>query len=348
MENKNLAQARMTKNDEFYTRYEDIEKELRAYREYNPNLFRNQTVLCPCDDPARSNFTKFFLQNFEFFGLKKLISTCRASEEEKYGAHGKISVVTRKNSLTSKAFSSAGWQYLDGDGDFRSEEIKALRDEADMIITNPPFSLYRDFVAWLVESEKNFLIIGNKNSITYKEIFPLILHGKMWAGKSSWSGGMWFEIKNTDQADKVVNGVGMKNVSSVWFTNMEHGQRHQPLSLMTMADNLKYSKHRQVRKTGYQKYDNYAAVEVPFTDAIPCDYNGVMGVPVTFLEKHCPEQFRLLGATESEGKGFSNGLWDKRSAVAQPLIHGKRVYKRIFIQPIHGNPAEPSERREEK
>lgn len=345
MENKNLADARSAKNDEFYTRYEDIQNEINAYWEYDANVFRNKTVLCPCDDPERSNFTKFFIRNFERFGLKKLISTCLTCQSEARGAKGKIFTLTA-DSVEAMKQNGIAVRSLDGNGDFRSDEIKALRNEADMIITNPPFSLYREFAAWLVESKKNFLIIGNKNSITYKEIFPLILRGRMWSGKSSWSGGMWFETKSACDADKVINGVSLKNVSSVWFTNMEHGQRHQPLVLMTMADNIKRSKHRQIREAGYQRYDNYDAIEVPFTDAIPDDYDGVMGVPITFLEKHCPEQFQILGATESEGKGFSNGLWDEHSAAAQPLIQGKRIYKRIFIKRIR--PIDTAERRKER
>lgn len=187
--------------------------------------------------------------------------------------------------------------HLEGDGDFRSDEVKALRDEADIIITNPPFSLYRDFIDWIFEEEKKFIIIGNKNSVTFKEVFPLIMNNKMWSGKTGWGGGMWFETKNPADVDKVVNGINMKNVSSVWFSNIEHGKRHEPLSLMTMADNLKFSKHAEIKEVGYQRYDNYDAIDVPYTDAIPSDYEGIMGVPVTFLEKYCPEQFEILGIT---------------------------------------------------
>lgn len=346
MENKNLADARSAKNDEFYTRYEDIQKEINAYWEYDANVFRNKTILCPCDDPEQSNFTKFFIQNFKRFGLKKLISTCLAYQNKACGAKGKIFTLTA-GSVDAIKRNSIATQYLDGNGDFRSDEVKAFRNEADIIITNPPFSLYRAFVSWLDESQKKFLIIGNKNSITYKEIFPLLLHGKMWAGKSSWSGGMWFETACMDDTDKIIGGTGLKNVSSVWFTNLEHGQRHQPLPLMTMDENIRFSKHRKIREAGYRKYDNYDAIEVPFTDAIPSDYDGAMGVPITFLEKHCPEQFQILGATESEGKGFSNGLWDEHSKVAQPLIRGKRIYKRIFIKRNRPASADASERREE-
>lgn len=331
MENKNLAEAKVKKNDEFYTQYEDIEREISAYLSHNPNVFENKTVLCPCDDPACSNFTKYFVRNFSALKLHKLISTSRASQSEEKGRY--FALTTADLRLIDRGdVHSLKWEYLNENGDFRSDEIKAFRDESDIIITNPPFSMYKEFVPWLAESGKQFLVIANKNSITYKEVFPLIMDGKMWSGNRKWGGGMWFETNNLDDVDKVVNGVNLKNVSSVWFTNMEHGRRHKPLELMTMADNIKFSKHKKIRENGYQKYENYDAIEVPFTDAIPADYNGVMGVPISFLEKHCPEQFEIIGATESEGQGFSNGLWNKMSGVAQPLLNGKRLYKRFFIR----------------
>ena len=321
MANKKLSEAKSAKNDEFYTQYEDIQNEVNAYIEYNPDIFRGKTILLPCDDPEWSNFTRFFAQNFENFGLKKLISTSFAYESKNYKGHyqlsflesdsprfdkdktkkhGKIFTLTRDSNKSGAIdIDDLEWEYLEGTGDFNSPEVRALRDEADFIITNPPFSLYRDFIEWLFEADKKFLIIGNKNSVTYKEIFPLIMTNKMWSGKSGWGGGMWFETKNLDDVDKTINGINMKNVASVWFTNMEHGRRHEPLSLMTMADNVKFSKHKEVRGCGYKKYDNYDAIEVPYTDAIPIDYDGTMGVPVTFLEKYCPEQFEILGLLQS-------------------------------------------------
>ena len=320
MANKKLSDAKIAKNDEFYTQLADIQREVNAYLEYNPNVFRDKTILLPCDDPEWSNFTRFFAQNFERFGIKKLISTSYAMESKSFQypyqlslfeseaphfdskktrKHGKIFTLTRdKNKSGNIDINDLEWKYLKGDGDFRSSEVCALRDEADIIITNPPFSLYRDFVAWLFEEEKKFLIIGNKNSVTYKEIFPLIKENKMWSGRTEWSGGLWFESKNPANVDKVINGVNMKNVSSTWFTNLEHGRRHQPLSLMTMADNIKFSKHKDIRENGYPHYDNYNAIEVPYTDSIPSDYDGVVGVPITFLEKYNPEQFIILGATQ--------------------------------------------------
>jgi len=355
MANSNLASARKAKNDEFYTQYPDIEKEVTAYIEYNPDVFKGKTILLPCDDPEWSNFTKFFAQNFKRFGLKKLISTSFAAESKNFKTdyqptlfekedpkfdknkttkNGKIFTLTRDKTGDGKVdVEDLEWGYLKGDGDFKSDEIKKLRDEADIIITNPPFSLFRDFLAWVVESEKQFVMIGNKNAVTYKEVFPLVKNNKLWSGRTEWSGGLWFETKNPDDVDKVINGINMKNVSSVWFTNIDHGRRHEHIPLMTMEDNLKYSKHKEIKgKDSYDKYDNYNAIEIPFTDAIPSDYDGVMGVPISFLDKYSPEQFEIVGATESEGKGFSNGLWDETSKVAQPLIDGERVYKRIFIK----------------
>ena len=352
MPNEKLHKAKAEKNDEFYTQYADIQNEMNAYLDFDPDVFRDKTVLLPCDDPEWSNFTKFFAQNFELFGLKKLISTSYAVESKQYKAgyqpslfetqsplfdsdrtriNGKIFTLTRDKAKRTD-INSLKWEYLSGDGDFRSPEVTALRDEADMIVTNPPFSLFREFLAWIMAGKKHFIIIGNKNCITFKEVFPLIKNNKIWSGRSDWSGGMWFESKDPSNVDKIINGINMKNVSSVFITNIEHGKRHQPLSLMTMADNVKYSKHKEIKGIGYRKYDNYDALEVPFTDAIPSDYDGVMGVPISFLDKYNPDQFDIIGATESEGRGFSNGLWREESGISQPLINNNRIYKRIFIR----------------
>jgi len=174
----------------------------------------------------------------------------------------------------------------------------------------------------LVEYDKKFLIIGNKNIVTYKEIFPLIKKNKIWSGYTEWSGGLWFETKNYDDVDRVVNGISLKNVSSVWFTNLEHGRRHEPLQLMTMADNLKFNKKLR-GKTEYDHYDNYDAIDVPYTKAIPSDYDGVMGVPITFLDKYCPEQFEILGLGNS-------ARWIEYECLT--LIQGRKIYNRIFIK----------------
>ena len=324
MANTNLANAKTAKNDEFYTQYPDIQKEINAYLDYDPKVFRGKTVLLPCDDPEWSNFTKFFAQNFELLGLKKLISTSYAPESKKYKmpyqptlfetsqphydtdkskTHGKIFVleqdVTGDNRIN---IDDLQWQYLEGDGDFRSKEIRQLRDEADIIVTNPPFSLFREFVVWLMESGKQFAIIGNVNAISYKEVFPLIKDNKMWMGVSIHSGDREFGVPDTypleasgwridENGNKYIRVKGVR-----WFTNIDHGRRHEPLRLMTMAENFKHSKHKEIRgQKDYVHYENYDAIDIPFTDAIPSDYNGAMGVPITFLDKYCPEQFEIIG-----------------------------------------------------
>lgn len=351
MANENLTQAKNAKNDEFYTQYADIEKEVNAYLDYNPDVFRGKTVLLPCDDPEWSHFTKYFAQNFERLGLKRLISTSYAPDSKKIKTvyqptlfetnapqfdpaktqtKGKIFILDSDVTGDGRInVEDLEWCYLEGDGDFRSPEICALRDEADIIVTNPPFSLFREFLAWIVGADKRFLIIGNMNAITYKEVFPLIKENKIWLGESIHSGDREFGVPDEypllaagwriDEAGKKF--IRVKGVR--WFTNLDHGRRHQPLQLMTMADNLRYSKHKELRgKASYDRYDNYDAIEVPYTDAIPSDYDGVMGVPISFLDKYCPEQFEIIGATESEGKGFSNGLIRSQMVVKQPLVGG--------------------------
>lgn len=320
--NSNLSQAKAAKNDEFYTQYADIQKEVNAYIEYNPDVFRGKTILLPCDDPEWSNFTKFFAQNFEFFGLKKLISTSYAIESKNYKTDWQPTLFETENPLYNadksrvkgKIFTldhdtntngridinDLQWQYLEGDGDFRSAEVTALRDEADIIITNPPFSLFREFLAWIMAGEKQFAIIGNQNAITYKDVFPLIKENKIWLGKGFTGGAGHFISLYEDYATAGDHKEGMIRVSGVvWFTNIEHGRRHQPLKLMTMADNLKFNKKLK-GQTEYYRYDNYDAIEIPFTELIPSDYEGVMGVPISFLDKYCPEQFEIVGMCENE------------------------------------------------
>jgi hypothetical protein len=346
MANNKLSKAKSAKNDEFYTQYEDIQKEINAYLDFNPDVFRDKTILLPCDDPEWSNFTRFFAQNFENFGLRKLVSTSYAVESKKdksfyqisffeesspkfdkrkTRANGKIFTLCRNNNKSGKIdIDDLEWEYLEGDGDFMSDEVKKLRDEADIIITNPPFSLFRNFVSWVFEKDKKFLMIGNKNCITYKEVFPLFKNNKMWSGKTSWSGGLWFETKNKKDVDKVVDGVNMKNVPSAWFTNLEHGRRYQPLELMTMADNLKFSKHKKIKENGYPKYDSYNAIEVSYTNSIPKDYNGMMGVPITFIDKYNPEQFEILG--------LDRYLDDNPNYGKRFCINNKESYARIIIK----------------
>lgn len=325
MPNDNLQAAKKAKNDEFYTQYPDIQKEVNAYLEYDPDVFRGKTVLCPCDDPEWSNFTKFFAQNFEHFGLRKLISTSYAIESknnhmlkwepteyessapeydiDKSKVKGKIFVLDHDTNQNGRIdIEDLEWHYMEGDGDFRSEEVAALMAEADIVVTNPPFSLFREFLAWIMKWQKQFLIIGSLNAITYKDVFPLIKGNQMWLGNGFSGGNAYF--RPLGSASHYAGGVYNEDTGLVkfrnccWFTNLEHGRRHQPLSLMTMEQNIRFSKHKEVRGVGYPHYDNYDAIEVPYTDAIPSDYAGVMGVPISFLDKYCPEQFEILGATQ--------------------------------------------------
>ena len=326
MANTNLANAKTAKNDEFYTQYPDIQKEINAYLEYDPNVFRGKTVLLPCDDPEWSNFTKFFAQNFEAFGLKKLISTSYAVESKKikdwqptlfetdspyYDAdksrtNGKIFILDEDiNGDGRFNINDLQWSYLEGDGDFRSDEVKALRDEADIIVTNPPFSLFREFMLWLIESGKLFVCIGNMNAVAYKEIFPLIKANKIWLGNGFNAGNAFFGIPET-ASKEYVEGVYNAKTNLVkfrnccWYTNIDHGRRHESLPLMTMEDNILYSKHKEIKGKGYIHYENYDAIDVPYIDAIPIDYDGLMGVPRTFLDKYCPDQFEIVGNAEGD------------------------------------------------
>ncbi|WP_439479521.1 adenine-specific methyltransferase EcoRI family protein [Chryseobacterium aquaticum] len=319
-----MTNAQNSKNDEFYTQYHDIEKEINAYLDFDSNAFKGKTILMPCDDPEWSNFTKFFAQNFERFGLKKLISTSYATGSKNYKTNyqptlfettnpifdkkktitnGKIFTLDHDKSGDGKIdVNDLEWQYLKGDGNFNSKEIIKLRDEADIIVTNPPFSLFRDFLAWVVQADKQFLLIGNINAITYKELFPLVQADKLWLGATNFNKGMYFKVpsdfvySNTYKFERELNGEKVNRVPGVcWFTNIDHGRRHQPMPLMTMEDNLKFSKHKELKgKQAYDRYENYDAIEVPFADSIPSDYDGIMGVPITFLDKYSPEQFEII------------------------------------------------------
>lgn len=375
--NANLRKADKTEFDEYYTQYEDIQREVNGYLEYDPDTFRGKTVLLPCDDPEWSNFTKFFAQNFEMLGLKKLISTSYAanSKLKKSGLHkisdnqyiqfslfditnferqsplfdenltharGKIFTLTRDTNQSGGIdIDDLQWKYLDGDGDFRSDEIKALRDEADIIVTNPPFSLFREFVAWIMEAEKKFLIIGNKNAITYKEVFPLIKENKIWIGVTPMSKDMLFQVPDFYAKEmlktgkggssyRIVDGVVMGRSQSIWFTSLDHGRRHQPISLMSMADNRKFSKHKEIKEHGYPHYDNYDAIDVPYTDAIPADYDDFMGVPITFLDKYNPEQFEII-----DGIGRYSVMSNeatKKTGKYLSMINGEAKFFRIVIR----------------
>ncbi len=402
--NKDLSNAIKAKKDEFYTQLVDIEKEMKYYRDY----FKGKTVFLNCDDPYESNFFKYFAMNFNRLGLKKLISTCykgspvaqtqlplfgdiETSKDEVRPYKIEITEVSDENNDGKIDLSDVEYllqsdknvlSVLDGDGDFRSEECVALLDEADVVITNPPFSLFREYISLLVEHEKDFIILGNQNAITYKETFPLIKENKVWLGASIHSGDREFRVPDTYPLNASgcrvdENGVKYIRVKGIrWFTNIDYKQRHENLILCEKYDPEKYP-----------KYDNYDAIEVGKVVDIPCDYEegylvpveykqqlidagftlgserldssgnlcvcvcvdttslrkivpeeqiqyccGVMGVPITFLDKYDPTQFQILGATESEGKGFSNGIWNASSGITQPLINGNKKYKRLFIR----------------
>lgn len=364
MANENLSSARRAKNDEFYTQYRDIEREMQAYIDYDPDVFRGKTVFLPCDDPEWSEFTRYFAQRFEELGLKKLISTGYAPESKKLrdyrptlfecdspkydktktNVRGKIFTLEEDVTQDGRVdLDDLKWDYLEGDGDFRSPELDRLWEESDVIVTNPPFSLFREFVDRIFEAGKQFVIIGNMNAITYKNVFPRIAANEMWLGNGFQSGNAYFKVQSGDNyADGVFDEetglVKFRNCH--WYTNLEHGRRHEPLQLMTLEENLSYSRHKEIRgktlEEAYPRYDNYDAIEVGYTDAIPSDYTECLGVPISFLDKYCPYQYRIIGATESEGLGFSGGLWDPESGVAQAMVKGVRKYKRLFVKKLNG------------
>lgn len=369
MANSNLSKAKSAKNDEFYTQYQDIEKEIMAYLDFDPNTFAGKTILLPCDDPEWSNFTKFFAQNFERLQLKKLISTSYAPEsksvktnyqptlfetkapqfdQNKTSVNGKIFTLTHDKTKDGKIdVNDLEWTYLKGDGDFKSEEIKKLRDEADIIITNPPFSLFREFLNWITEADKQFVIVGSMNAITYKEVFTSIKQNKIWLGLKSTSKAMYFKTSDKEYAKRVSSerpeGSWWRNIedevhiginNSCWYTNLDHGKRHQPMALMTYEDNLKFSKHKEIKEKGYIEYDNYNAIEVSFTDAIPSNYDGVMGVPISFLDKYSPEQFEIVGSDTDVKAGKLPELvkanWNGK--IDRGYVNGNRIYSRILIR----------------
>ena len=304
---------------------------MSAYLDYSPEVFANKTILLPCDDPEWSNFTKYFAQNFEKLKIKNLVSTSFAPnskksknlaaptlfeiespkyDEGKAANNGKIFTLTRD--LTGDHHINVDdleWEYLEGDGDFNSLEIRKLRDEADIIVTNPPFSLFRDFLAWIIEAEKQFVILGNMHAITYKEVFPLIKDNRLWLGATGNGSDMVFRVPpgapvadgDREKAARLgFVGDYTRLGNSCWFTNIEHGRRHRPLPLMPMEEILRFTRHKEIQgKSEFLKYENYDAIEVPYIDSIPSDYPGVMGVPASFLDKHSPEQFEIVGMCEN-------------------------------------------------
>jgi len=318
--NTNLHKAKREKNDEFYTQLPDIENELQHYKPH----FNDKVVLCNCDDPRVSNFFYYFSYNFTHLGLKKLIATCYKNQNR---------VLFSKNDSEQAIYleydgfrqnenmpniEDIGIKHLEGDGDFRSQECIELLKQADIVVTNPPFSLFREYVNQLMEYDKKFIIIGDQNAITYKEIFSFIKENKLWTGVTN-GGTKWFAVPEhydieTENRKKIVNGQKYFSKGSiVWFTNLDHNRRHEELIL-----------YKKYTPEEFPKYDNYNAINVNKTKEIPMDYDGYMGVPVTFLDKYNPEQFEIVGQMASSTITESN--------FGVPKVNGKKTYARIIIK----------------
>ncbi len=326
--NDNLHKAKRAKADEFYTQLSDIENECKHYWEH----FKGKTILCNCDDPRVSNFFRYFSLNFEHLGLKKLICTCYKSNQiEKFSEQNSeravyIEYYGDKNGNRQVDDNELEVKELQGDGDFRSAECIELLKEADIVVTNPPFSLFREYVAQLVAFEKKFLIIGHQNAITYKEIFPLLKENKMWLGYGFKGAAGHFISKYQDIATAGDHREGMIRVSGVtWFTNLEHKKRHEELILYKEYNPEKFPNE-------YPKYENYNAIEVSKTAEIPMNYDGVIGVPITFMNKYNPEQFELIWTTDRGGDGMLEEFKIPHDRYDAPVVAGKGLYKRILIR----------------
>jgi len=327
--NKYMHKAREGQNDEFYTILADIERELRHYKKH----FKNKTVFCNCDDPRVSNFFHYFSFNFEQLGLKKLITTCYKNQNLDFFSKNEsekaiyLEYTGDKNHNRIPDPAEIEIKYLKGDGDFRSQECIELLKQSDIVVTNPPFSLFREYVGQLVKYEKKFLIIGNWNAISYKEIFKLIKENKIWIGINSNRNFSGFIVPDhyelfgteayTDEDGKRI----VKSNNNCWFTNLDIDKRHAELLL-----------YKKYNKTEYPTYDNYDAIEVSATNNIPIDYNGVMGVPVTFMNKYNPEQFEIIWTTDRGGDGMLEKYKKKHSRFDAPVVKGTGLYKRIFIK----------------
>lgn len=314
--NSQLNSAKNAKKDEFYTQLSDIENELKHYKKH----FQGKTVLCNCDDPRVSNFFHYFAYNFEHLGLKRLITTCYKNQDRDLFSQNDseraiwLEYFGDKNGNRVPDAEEIGIHYFNGDGDFRSDECIELLKQADIVVTNPPFSLFREYVAQLVEYGKKFVVVGHQNAIKYKEIFPLIVQNKLWLGYGFKGGAAHFFSKYQDNATAGDHREGMIRVSGVvWFTNLDLPKRHERLVLYK-----KYSEEE------YPHYDNYDAIEVGKTELIPEDFDGVMGVPITFLNKYNPEQFEIVGE-------FNHGC-DSEYDLAKPILEGKELYPRIAIR----------------
>jgi len=334
--NANLRAAKRARKDEFYTQLSDIENELRHYREH----FKGKVVLCNCDDPRVSNFFHYFSHNFEHLGLKKLITICYKSQNADLFSENKseqaiyLEYEGDKNGNRIPDPEEIGIKHLKGDGDFRSVECIELLKQADIVVTNPPFSLFREYVAQLTKYNKKFIIIGNKNAITYKEVFKLIKEDRMWVGNTPMSVDMLFDVptdfakelvakKKEGSGYKIVDGVVKGRAQAIWFTNLDIKKRHEDLVLF-----------KEYHPIEYPAYDNYKAIEVPKTNEIPCDYDGVMGVPITFLDKYNPDQFEIVGCDYEIKDGLHNELKVKgwRGKFDRGYINGVRLYSRLLIR----------------
>ena len=312
MEKKTFRDAKTAKKDEFYTQLVDIENELKYYKTH----FKGKTVLCNCDDPRVSNFFHYFSYNFEKLGLKKLITTCYKNQNRDLFSQNDaeqaiwLEYYGDRNGNRVPDPEEIGIHPLKGDGDFRSSECIELLKQADIVCTNPPFSLFREYVAQLIKYDKKFLIIGNQNAIHYREIFPLIKNNQVWLGYGFHRNCAHFISRYADTAVDTDHREGMIRVSGVtWFTNLEISKRHEELIL-----------YKTYTPEEYPRYDNYDAINVDNTNSIPADYEGLMGVPITFIYKYCPEQFEIIGtSTDSMPKGA-------------PYLAGKRIYERIIIK----------------
>lgn len=364
--NKLLHKAKSSKNDEFYTQFSDIQKEIEAYLEYDSNTFKDKVVYSNCDDPYESNFFRYFVLNFNKLRLKQLITTSYKpspvanTQLQLFGddktltqSKGRPKITANKIIINEvgdingdgefnlkdiaeqlRANKHNEWAPLEDDGDFRSNECIDLLKKSDIVVTNPPFSLFTEYVKQLFDYSKKFLIIGNINCITYKEVFLKIKKNEAWLGNGMgrWISGFIvpksYELFGTEaRIDEDGNRVVSTN-NCLWLTNLDHGRRHQPLSLMSMADNKRFNKKISKNENSYKKYDNYDAIEVPYTDAIPSDYNGVMGVPITFLDKYNPDQFEIVGCSYDYGRPDN---WNKTIKMSG-TINGVAIYKRILIK----------------
>ena len=326
MANANLTQAKKAKKDEFYTQLADIERELSHYKEH----FRGKTVLCNCDDPRISNFFRYFAYNFEHLGLKRLITTCYKSQDMDLFSMNTneqaiwLEYLGDKNGDRIPSPDEIGIHYFKGDGDFRSAECIELLKQADIVVTNPPFSLFREYIAQIIEYDKKFVIIGHQNAITYKEIFPLIKENKIWLGYGFKGGAGHFISKYEDVATAGDHREGMIRVSGVvWFTNLDIDKRHEDLIL-----------YKHYTPEEYPKYDNYDAINVDKTSDIPCNYDGVMGVPITFLYKYNPSQFEIIWTTDRGGDGMIEDIKLPHTRFDAPVLNGNGLYKRILIRKI--------------